>query len=390
MGACGSKLQDGGGDFAMGELGSKIVNGSPWVQYKPVNIAGESQKPISKDTSVPIFDAKDRDSGNVAEIRQVFVHRRFRTSRGATAVETILRRVLALSHPNILRVNQAYVSDNSVHLVTDAPDKQAVPLAQFLASAGSLSVGLLTSLSHQMATIVNYLHQSGFVHGFLAPESFVVIPQVPTTAANNGADSGGGGGGEGREAQYATTVDAQPRVMLVDFGLESAIGRNVDMLVGVSRAAFASPEVARKLTTLALYNAEVSSPTPPGDVFSLGSILYFMFTGSRPFAGDSTQSVLNAIHTARVGEELFHEGTAGQHVPKGVAALIITMMEHNESHRIRAKDVVASKYLQPQEENSDDNGATPSIDSNLLKNFAMYQNSTVSTVCHRFFAFTFL
>ena len=311
MGACHSQRRDkdGGRPGSMAVV-AKVEEGSPWQHYETVDtgisprrsglaasssssstasgpgaVATQKTKPRSNDVLLQVFRVKEKETGVTAIARQIFLSPR-RNSPEHT--RKIVEEVMALSHPNIVQVQRAYLSECSVHLIM-AHLRGAVRLSEYLAQLRAPSLGLLTSICKQIASAVNYLHSCGFVHAFLSPDSFMVLP-VNTTGS---APAEGGGVKGGRSAQYA--VATPPRVLLIDFGLEWKIGRNVGLFVALEHAPYTSPEVAKALTTLSLRNRAVGNATTASDVFSIGAIFFFVFTGRDLFEGPNTTAILDKV-----------------------------------------------------------------------------------------------
>ena len=357
MGACGSKVP---GDHEArrknGPLFADIQVGSPWVNYRASNLDNaRGDKPLSSDTIVQVYDIEDKETGDQFTARQIFLS----TRKTEGVVNEHVQEVMSLSHPNIARVHSTFLTQCSVHIVMDRVHG-GVPLSQYLAAADSLSLGALASMAQQMATIVNYLHESNFVHSFLSPESFMVVPPQ-----KNGTST------PSRAADYEAT---HPRVVLVDFGLEWKIGRNVGLFVALSHAPYTSPEVATALTTLSLRNSATGEATRAADVFSLGAIFYYLFTGQDLFQGPTTAAILEKVKRDEVGLDHFESGSPGRHVPRAAAALIITMMSKSPVPRIPIRAVVNSEFLREDGSQSNDN-----LDPELLQQFKTYHTSTVRT-----------
>jgi hypothetical protein len=94
-------------------------------------------------------------------------------------------------------------------------------------------------------------------------------------------------------------------VKILDYGIAKLVGSDDITQSGarLGTAAYMSPEQARGET--------VDQRT---DVWALGSVLYEMVTGARPFRGEHEQAIIYAI--------LNHEPTASDAVPSGLAGII--------------------------------------------------------------------
>jgi eukaryotic-like serine/threonine-protein kinase len=169
------------------------------------------------------------------------------------------RQILArLDHPNIARiVDGGSTKDSLPYFVMDFVDGPSI--GNFCSEHG-LGIRARLALFQQVCAAVQYLHQSGVIHGDLKPPNILV--------GNDGA------------------------VKLVDFGIASALsnaqGQQRDSALSLMTPGYASPEQMRGQPL-----------TPASDVYSLGVILYELLTGNQPYpaANRSRSEILNAIAT---------------------------------------------------------------------------------------------
>jgi serine/threonine protein kinase len=181
----------------------------------------------------------------------------------AGAVLAEARAAAALNHVNVCTV---YSVDDSEGVPVIAMEYLAGrPLSRVIED-GPLSAESCANLAQQIAAGMAAAHARGIVHGDLKPANIFVT------------DSG--------------------VVKLLDFGLSrrevrSATPDDTTDLLGISSGSLAgtpcymSPEQA---------NGERA--TMASDVFSLGTMLYEMFSGQRAFDGDNVLQVLNRIRHA--------------------------------------------------------------------------------------------
>lgn len=131
-----------------------------------------------------------------------------------------------------------------------------------------------------------------------------------------------------------TNVD---RVLISDFGLaraadDASLTRS-GMITGTPH--YMSPEQA---------NGQTISPV--NDLFSLGSVLYFMCTGHPPFRARGTMAVLNRIcqHPHRPVDQV------NPQVPADLAELIDNLLEKSAEHRTASAECVANTLSQLQQD----------------------------------------
>jgi serine/threonine protein kinase len=178
-------------------------------------------------------------------------------------LEREARAVAALNHPNIVTIHSVEESDGVHFLTMELVDGKT--LADLIAGRGLLRDQFFR-IAVQLAEAVGTAHERGIIHRDLKPANVMVT-------------------GDGR-------------VKVLDFGLAklkpdhpAADGTATvasEQLTGdhhiVGTVAYMSPEQAEGLAL-----------DHRSDIFSLGSILFEMATGARPFKGETTASIISSI-----------------------------------------------------------------------------------------------
>jgi serine/threonine protein kinase/Tol biopolymer transport system component len=187
------------------------------------------------------------------------------------------RAVAALNHPNIVTlhsIEEANTSTGSpstgsgqaVHFITmELIEGQT--LAELSPKRG-LSPDRLLEIAIPLADAVSRAHRDGITHRDLKPDNVM--------------------------------VDAEGRLRVLDFGLAKLHGPS-GLQMGTqaeTATATAVTQEGKILGTVAYMSpeqAEGKEVDARSDVFSLGTILYEMATGARPFRGDTHASTIGAI-----------------------------------------------------------------------------------------------
>lgn len=172
------------------------------------------------------------------------------------------RAVAALSHPNIVTV-YSVEETGGVHFITMELVDGAT-LTRMLPKRG-FALNEFLRIAIQLANAVSCAHRAGIIYRDLKPDNIM--------------------------------IDGDGRLRVLDFGISKmhdapnseetlAATANVDTEEGrlLGTVAYMSPEQAEGRTV------DVRS-----DVFSVGTILYEMATGKRPFAGDTSMSTIGSI-----------------------------------------------------------------------------------------------
>ena len=163
------------------------------------------------------------------------------------------RIVASLSHPNIIHVYDAGVSESLLYFAMEFISGPTV--AQLLKQEGRLPVAQAVEIAMQVASALDYAHvEARLVHRDVKPENMM--------------------------------LDRWGKIKVVDFGLARVAGTNVITRVGtvVGSLYYVPPEqlLGQKLDGRA-------------DVYALGVALYEMMTGQRPYRGRSLAEMTQAI-----------------------------------------------------------------------------------------------
>ncbi|MCJ7755025.1 MAG: serine/threonine-protein kinase, partial [Thermoanaerobaculales bacterium] len=174
------------------------------------------------------------------------------------------RAVAALSHPNIVTVHSVEEADG-VHFIT-MELVEGKTLAQMLPKKG-LSLGEMLEIAVPLADAVSSAHRMGITHRDLKPDNIMISGDGRLKVLDFGLAKLRDPAGPGEGATQAETASAA-----------TSEGR----ILGT--VAYMSPE-----------QAEGKAVDSRSDIFSLGTILYEMGTGTRPFRGDTSMSTIGSI-----------------------------------------------------------------------------------------------
>jgi serine/threonine protein kinase/Tol biopolymer transport system component len=173
--------------------------------------------------------------------------------------------IAALNHPNIVTIYAAEeAADGSLILTMELVDGKA--LAELIPKGG-MAPDRLLKLAVQIADAIGAAHERGIAHRDIKPRNVMVTPDGRVKVLDFGLAKLRDPAGDGLH-----THSTAPTWELTGEG----------RIVGT--AAYMSPEQAE--------GRPVDHRT---DLFSLGTVLYEMTLGQRPFAGESIVSVLSAI-----------------------------------------------------------------------------------------------
>jgi serine/threonine-protein kinase len=189
----------------------------------------------------------------------------------------------ALQHPHILPLFDSGTADGFLYYVMPFIDGET--LRTKLDRETQLGIGESVQIATQVADALDYAHRHGVIHRDIKPENVLLH-------------------------------DGRP--MVADFGIALAVsaaagGRMTETGLSLGTPHYMSPEQATAEKEI----------TARSDVYSLGSVLYEMLTGSPPHVGASAQQIIMKIVT----EEAQPVTKLRKAVPPNVAAAVAKALE---------------------------------------------------------------
>lgn len=179
----------------------------------------------------------------------------FKSSVGAE-LEMLRREIEMLSvmdHPNIVKWYSTYEDSKFVHLVME--HCSGGELFERIINKGYYSENEAADLMYKIVWVISHLHMKGIVHRDIKPENFMFEDSK-----------------EGAELK------------LIDFGLSGKFGKEISK----SKTILGTPFY---LAPEALYG-EYSFP---GDMWSIGVLIYIVLSGKLPFPGQNSEQVYDNI-----------------------------------------------------------------------------------------------
>jgi serine/threonine-protein kinase len=175
------------------------------------------------------------------------------------------RAASALNHPNIITIHDVVFEGDTAFMVMEFVS--GTTLADRI-TAGPIPVSDVLTYAIQMADALGAAHDAGIIHRDLKPGNVMITGRGLVKVLDFGLAKLSSLSGAG-SADTTATVGAAPLTV------EGSI---------LGTVSYMSPE-----------QAEGRPVDARSDIFSFGVMLYEMLTGSRPFTGESTLSILSSI-----------------------------------------------------------------------------------------------
>ncbi len=155
----------------------------------------------------------------------------------------------SLSHPNVVSVYDVGKHGKLNYIVMECIE--GITLKEYMKRKGALSVNEAVDFTGQIASALEHAHAKGIIHRDIKPHNIIIT--------NDGI------------------------LKVTDFGLARAVSASTNIAGGsaaIGSVHYASPEQARGGFT-----------DERSDIYSLGVVMYEMFTGSLPFDGETPVAV---------------------------------------------------------------------------------------------------
>jgi serine/threonine-protein kinase len=234
--------------------------------------------------------------GNLVALKLLGIH----LANDKTAVNRFKNESqLGLVHPNIVRVNNAGVIDETPFIEMEYVPGES--LDRLILREGPLTPAQLAPILEDAARALDYAHDKGVVHRDVKPSNIL--------------------------------IRSDGRAMLADFGVAKAAGITAytATTARVGSVFYMSPEQA----------AGAYDITKATDVYSLGVTAYFALSGRHPFDGDNDV----AIARQHVDQIPPHLSVVKPDIPRPVGDAVMAALEKNPGRRPASAGAFARAFV---------------------------------------------
>jgi len=197
-----------------------------------------------------------------------------------------------LSHPNIVTVHDFGLDQKHLFIVMEFVP--GTDLKTRIREKGRFEVQEALELMSQACLGVGYAHRAGLVHCDIKPHNMLVSPDG--------------------------------RVKVTDFGIARALSRLEEE--GEKEIVWGSPQY------FAPEQASGENPTPAADVYSLGVVIYEIFTGHLPFEAETVEKMIEYHRTQPPTDPRVYVPD----LPEDLAQIILKVLSKEPSSRYRTAD----------------------------------------------------
>jgi serine/threonine protein kinase len=251
----------------------------------------------------------------------------FTPTDDVTAVVNRARTFGTLSHPNLLALLDAGVSQGQAYAVLDVPTDSA-DLEALLKEVGGAMPGFLAAeYGWAVASALRAVHERGGWHGEVRPGLLIVGP-VTTKSNPDGTTRRRPAPNAAVKLTETGLIPVRPPAS-VTFATAANSPR---AWPGTNVLPYLPPERVRGNT----YDTR-------GDIYGLGASLYLMLAGRPPFAGEAPQEVLNKV----ISTEPTALAALRPDLPAPLAAFVIRMIAKRPEDRPQTATEVCTGLAQP-------------------------------------------
>lgn len=252
------------------------------------------------------------------------LHRALRESRAAALVEA--RAAARLNHPHVCSVYAVEEEDGLPVIVMEYLDGRLLSEA----IAQRPPARQLERLARQIATGLAAAHRQEVIHGDLKPANIIVTRDGTAKILDFGLARSDRGERLPRDSgERNTPATLKPTAALEHAGLEDTVAFD-------GRASLSETAIRGTLAYLSPEQAAGQPSTSASDIFSLGIVLFEMFTGKPALGERKPLEVLSYLQSADLTLELASQ-TDGRY-----QALLSGMLQRDPASRPSADEVVVA------------------------------------------------
>ena len=269
--------------------------GNPSKKYKPTKLLGTG-------SFGSVYEAKNTIFQNIVAMK--VINKDPNNALDEQEIRNEIDILKKLSHPNIVKIYEFYVSNSHYYIVTEfCRDGELFSYIKNKYSERQLAV-----LFYQVFSGLWYLHDNKILHRDIKLENIMISQKEKDNET-------------GEELFW---------VKIIDFGTAKIFEKNKKEKDVVGSSYYIAPEVLQQN-----YNEKC-------DTWSVGVILYMMLVGRAPFDGKDDEEIILKINSADYNSK---EPKLMKHSPE-VRDLVSKLLQKDTDKRYSAREAIAHPWFQ--------------------------------------------
>ena len=266
----------------------------------------------------------------------------------ASQLETEIRIIAELDHPNVVRMFEYFEDDNHVHLILE--NCRNGDLLGMIKDATKtrkpIPINFVQSIMQQILSALTFMSSHRIIHKDLKPENIMLIKGLGS-------------------------MDP-PLVKIIDFGLSEMFSIDQTLSSTVAGTAFyMAPEIFRPPFT---YNC---------DVWSCGIMAFFMLTGFLPFFGATVGEVKSNVLYRRLQWPTKFAGTNQElDLPEAAKDFVERLLEKDYKLRIDANDALRHDWLQVVAYGNGKLSISVALNMRSFSKYTLLKRSVINLIAH--------
>jgi calcium-dependent protein kinase len=207
-----------------------------------------------------------------------------------------------MDHPNITQLYEVYQDDVNYYLVMEL--LSGGELFDYIVDADTVTEKQVAYVMRQMLGVMNYMHSKDICHRDVKPENFMLKEKGPIMECT---------------------------LKVIDFGLAKKVSPHESLTEAIGTPEYMAPEMVTKVG----YGLKVDS-------WACGVVMFILFSGCSPFAGDSDDET---IKFAKRGLRSFEPPEVWNAVSSEAKDLISGLLDLNPKKRLSVEQALNHSWM---------------------------------------------